>query len=130
MTKTRLFSRKKLLQLVLVLGAFVLLLSLNGEYSKPWFVVFLGILSIIGVFAQNEQAARWDIRLDGSRLAPLIQLALSILIIIATIIATDWRTWSDRDYFQWMWGIIIIFTFFPGGFKRIWLTITNLSKGK
>ena len=93
--------------LVLILAYF----SISWGYMKVWFAILWGIIAIIAVV--NIEANSWW-EPGRLKLHPTLQLILALILVMATIIATDWNSFTERDSTQAVYAFWTLFLYKEG----------------
>lgn len=104
--------------LVLLLLYYILFVETN-EYMKVWFALLWGVIAITAVFRMEWQSWWEPATLD---LHPALQFLLASILILATIVATDWTSLGERDFNQAVY-VFWTLTLFRKGFRWAYLRL-------
>jgi hypothetical protein len=116
-------TRGKALRLVLLAGVTALMLSYPPLYT-PWWVVVWALVALVAVLAEAaphaESTPWWARRGRALALAPERQLALSLLLVVATAVGTRWQALGWRDVVLWAWVVFTLAGNYGGGLRWAW----------
>jgi len=95
----------------LLIGLWMAITDPGGKYLTPWLAVLWGVMGAIGLLLIEVK--------DGKlrhRLPPLAQLFCALVMILATVVASNWAHWGKRDLLQWVYTAFLV-SIFKDGFR-------------
>ena len=94
-------------------------------YMRVGFAIVWAVIGLIAVLRVKADS-QW--KLGRITIPPHIQFILALILVFATVAATDWSTLGKRDFAQWgyaFWTLML----YGGGFKWMYLYVQKKIQG-